>query len=76
MPFGDGRGPFGQGPGTGRRGGMGRGRGRGRMRGNRSGAGPDGFCICPSCGAKVSHQVGIPCYDVNCPKCGAKMLRA
>lgn len=64
MPFGDGAGLLGQGPGTGR--GMGRGGGKGRMGGNRPGAGPAGNCICPSCGAKVPHQVGVPCYNVNC----------
>ncbi len=74
MPFGDGTGPTGQGPGTGR--GMGRGGGRGRMGGNRPGAGPSGFCICPSCGAKVPHNIGVPCYSVNCPKCGTKLVRA
>jgi len=47
----------------------------GRMGGNRPGAGPGGNCICPSCGAKVPHQVGQPCYSVNCPKCGARMAR-
>ena len=55
--------------------GIGRGSGRGRMGGNRPGAGPAGSCICPSCGAKVAHQVGAPCYQQTCPKCGAKMVR-
>ena len=73
MPGGDGTGPMGQGPGTGR--GMGSGGGRGRMGGNRPGAGPGGDCVCPNCGAKVSHKVGAPCYDVNCPKCGNRMVR-
>ncbi len=73
MPGGDGTGPFGQGTGTGR--GIGRGGGRGRMGGNRSGAGPGGYCICPSCGAKILHKVSIPCYSLNCPKCGTKMAR-
>ncbi len=80
MPFGDGTGPLGQGPGTGRRGGRGfgpgGGRGRGRMGGNRPGAGPEGVCLCPSCGKKVVHQIGIPCYSVSCPQCGIKMVRA
>lgn len=70
MPFGDGTGPFGQGPGTGR------GSGRGRMGGNRPGAGPGGFCICPSCGTKVAHQRGVPCSSTRCPKCGVQMVRA
>jgi len=73
MPRGDGTGPYGQGPGTGR--GLGRGAGRDRMGGNRPGAGPNGNCVCPSCGTKIAHQAGVPCYDVTCPKCGAKMIR-
>ena len=76
MPFGDGTGPSGQGPGTGRGRGMGRGGGRGRMGGNRPGAGPAGECVCPSCGAKVAHRAGVPCYSVNCSKCGSRMVRA
>jgi len=70
MPRGDGTGPAGQGPGTGR----GQGRGAGGRMGGRA-AGPGGFCVCPSCGAKVAHQVGVPCFEVNCPKCGTKMTR-
>jgi len=75
MPRGDGTGPYGQGPGTGRGMGMGRAAGRGRMGGNRPGAGPSGNCVCPSCGTKTSHQVGVPCYNLSCPKCGVKMAR-
>ncbi len=75
MPRGDGTGPSGQGPRTGRGGGMGRGRGRGRMGGDKAGAGPMGNCICPSCGAKVSHIRGTPCFDMKCPECGTKMTR-
>jgi len=76
MPRGDGMGPpWGGGPGTGRGSGT-RGGGAGRMGGNRPGAGPSGDCICPSCGAKVPHQAGTPCYNMNCPNCGAKMARA
>ena len=73
MPRGDGTGPMGQGPGSGR--GLGRGGGQGRGGGNRPGAGLGGFCVCPSCGAKVPHQQGFPCYSVNCPKCKTKMVR-
>jgi len=78
MPRGDGTGPTGQGPGTGR--GMGRRAGNpqggmGRMGGNRPGAGPSGYCVCPSCGTKVAHKIGVPCYNTSCPKCGAKMTR-
>jgi hypothetical protein len=71
MPRGDGMGPpWGSGPGTGR------GRGAGRMGGNRPGAGPGGECVCPSCGHRVPHQAGTPCYSVSCPKCGTRMVRA
>lgn len=73
MPFGDGTGPSGQGPGTGQ--GMGRGGGQGRMGGNRPGAGPGGICVCPQCGTQVPHQQGAPCYNISCPKCGNKMTR-
>ena len=75
MPRGDGTGPYGQGPGIGRGMGRGGGRGMGRMGGNRPGVGPSGNCVCPSCGALISHQAGVPCYDLSCPGCGAKMVR-
>jgi hypothetical protein len=75
MPRGDGTGP----PGGGR---AGRGRGisrggggGGRMGGTRPGAGPGGGCVCPKCGARASHQVGMPCYQMDCPECGTKMVR-
>lgn len=76
MPRKDGTGPTGAGRGTG----MGRGRGqggqgRGRMGGNRAGAGPSGYCICPNCGQQLAHVVGTPCYQRSCPQCGAKMAR-
>ena len=48
----------------------------GRMSGNRAGAGPGGDCVCPSCGGKVPHQQGKPCYNLICSKCGTKMVRA
>jgi uncharacterized protein len=78
MPRGDGTGPGGQGPGTGQGRGLGRGisgrtGGRGRMGGSAAGLG--GECICPSCKTRVSHQPGVPCFEMNCPKCGAKMVR-
>lgn len=74
MPRGDGTGPAGEGPGTGRgmRGGRGQG-GRGRMGG--FAAGPSGNCVCPSCGHKAQHQAGVPCTDVKCPNCGSAMTR-
>ena len=62
MPGGDGKGPFSQG----------QGRGMGR-RGVGGGAG--GYCVCPNCGEKISHQQGVPCNSLNCPKCGTKMAR-
>jgi len=39
------------------------------------GLGPGGYCICPSCGARLPHKRGIPCYQRSCPKCGTKMTR-
>ena len=64
------------GRGQGRSGGRGTGQGgRGRMGGNRPGAGPGGYCVCPNCGHRVPHQVGTPCYQVQCPKCGTTMIR-
>lgn len=49
------------------------GRGRGRMGG--FAAGPSGNCVCLSCGHKVPHQRGMPCYQQKCPKCGNRMTR-
>lgn len=62
----------GQRPGGGQ--GLGRG-GRGRQPGG-FGLGPSGECICPKCGTKVPHQIGIPCYEQRCPKCGTPMTRS
>lgn len=56
-------------------GGRGQGGGRGRMGGSKAGAGPGGNCVCPSCGTKIKHQVGVPCYNHKCPKCGTQMVR-
>ena len=59
--------------------GGGRGAGGGGGRGGMGGpyaAGPGGDCVCPNCGNKASHQVGVPCYNQTCPKCGTKMTRA
>lgn len=61
----DGTGPRGQGPMTGRRGGLGRGQGQG--------LGGTSECVCPSCGEKTAHTRGIPCSQVKCPKCGTLM---
>ena len=72
MPAGDGTGPTGQGPYTGR--GMGQG-GRGRMGGPAAG-GPGGVCRCPKCGFEQSHIRGLPCNAIKCPKCGTMMTRA
>lgn len=74
MPRGDGTGPRGQGPKTGR--GMGgQGQGGGRGLGGGSAAGPGGYCVCPNCGEKAGHQLGTPCYEQKCPKCGTAMTR-
>ncbi len=75
MPRGDGTDPAGSGQGTGMSQGRG-GQGRGRMGGNRAGAGPTDYCICPSCGEKTTHKLGTPCNQMTCPKCGTKLMRA
>jgi hypothetical protein len=64
MPIGDGSGPPRGVPGRG-----------GRMKGNNSGAGLGGNCVCPGCGEKIPHKQGIPCVNMACPKCGTKMIR-
>jgi uncharacterized protein len=73
MPGGDGTGPLGQGPRTGR--GRFSAGGRGRM-GGPSAAGPGGFCKCPSCGYEMTHTRALPCNKTKCPKCGTLMVRA
>ena len=77
MPRDDGTGPRGQGAGTG----MGRGRSGGgqgsggRSRGGGSAAGPGGYCVCPNCGERATHQLGTPCTEQKCAKCGTAMVR-
>jgi len=39
------------------------------------GAGPGGFCVCPQCGYKVSHQRGVPCSEMFCPYCQIPLKR-
>jgi hypothetical protein len=38
-------------------------------------AGPDGYCVCPSCGHREAHDTGEPCTELTCPECGAAMGR-
>lgn len=48
--------------------------GGGRMGGPVSG-GPQGECVCPKCGTRVTHDRGTPCTNMKCPKCGTSMTR-
>lgn len=34
-----------------------------------------GYCICPRCGLRVSHQAGVPCRSLICPDCSIPMIR-
>ena len=52
------------------------GRGGGGRMGGPFAAGPDGECVCPKCGHKVSHVRGQPCNQITCPKCGTTMTRS
>lgn len=63
--------------GMGSGGGQGQGRGgqgRGRMGGPLAG-GPGGACLCPKCGHREPHELGVPCVQKQCPKCGTAMTR-
>lgn len=64
----------GSGQGSGRGGFQGQGQGPGRM-GGPFAAGPNGYCVCPSCRHKVAHVAGKPCNRQKCPECGAQMTR-
>ena len=64
------------GPGRGQGRGRGMGPERGGGRGGGYGMGPEGECVCPNCGSKAPHQLGVPCYNQRCPKCGTMMMRA
>jgi len=49
--------------------------GRGRRQTQGFGLGPGGYCVCPSCGERIPHALGTPCYQQKCPKCGSPMTR-
>jgi predicted DNA-binding protein (UPF0251 family) len=34
-----------------------------------------GYCVCPRCSLRVSHQAEIPCRSLVCTSCGAGMIR-
>jgi hypothetical protein len=70
MPGGDGTGP--PGGGAGRK--VGRGQSSG-IGGKRPGVGPGGYCVCPRCGVRMAHEIGISCSSLKCPGCGTEMTR-
>jgi cation diffusion facilitator family transporter len=37
--------------------------------------GPGGYCVCPNCGHRIKHEIGIPCSSSKCPKCNANLTR-
>ena len=75
MPRGDGTGPQGKGPRTGRGlRGTGQGQGGGRGRGGFA-AGTGSSCVCPNCGERTVHKLGQQCNEQKCPKCGTFMVR-
>jgi cation diffusion facilitator family transporter len=37
--------------------------------------GPGGYCVCPKCGYKTSHQRGAPCSSLKCPNCHISLQR-
>jgi hypothetical protein len=63
----DGTDPSGHGAGTERE--------KGKNAMGRFGIGWEGYCICPQCGEKTSHQLGIPCINIRCINCGTHMMR-
>jgi len=46
------------------------------MGGTKPGSGPGGDCVCPNCGHRQSHGVGVPCNTIKCEKCGTLMVRS
>lgn len=34
-----------------------------------------GYCQCPRCGLKISHQAGVQCGSLICSGCGSNMIR-
>jgi hypothetical protein len=75
MPRGDGTGPTGEGPKTGKGTGCKAGSSiRLKMQGG--GCGQAVGCVCPQCGAKATYGKGAPCLKNTCPQCGAPMVRA
>lgn len=35
-----------------------------------------GFCVCPQCGNRIRHHIGVPCVQQQCDLCGALMSRS
>ena len=33
-------------------------------------------CLCPMCGTRVYHPLGVPCSSLSCPACGSRLVNA
>ena len=52
--------------------------GKGRMKDEiieATGAGPEGYCVCPKGDYKIKHEKGIPCVTLKCPKHKINLIR-
>ena len=50
---------------------------KGQDSGEKQGAGPEGYCVCPkeNCNYKIKHKPGIPCKELKCPEHNIGLVR-